>query len=151
MYTEGRPSPVREPGEHMMPINSSSSPLRTLLLLDAATCTGMGAILTLAAAPLAAWTAIPASLLFYAGAVLFPVAVFMGMVAMRALANRTAVWLVVAGNGLWVAASLGLLVGGWIAPNALGQAFIVAQALAVALFAVLEHLAGRRSSATAIA
>lgn len=134
-----------------MPTNSSSSLLRTLLLLDAATCTLMGAVLTLGTDLLAAWTAIPAALLFYAGAVLFPVALFMTVVATRVRANRAAVRLVVAGNGLWVATSLGLLVGGWIAPNALGQAFIVAQALAVALFAALEHLAWRRSWTAAIA
>jgi hypothetical protein len=48
-------------------------------------------------------------------------------------------WLVVAGNGLWVVASLMLVLAGWIAPNPLGIAFIVAQALVVAVLAMLEH------------
>jgi hypothetical protein len=38
-----------------------------------------------------------------------------------------------------VAASFALLLTGWVAPTTLGIAFVVVQALAVALLAKLEH------------
>jgi len=125
--------------------------LRNLLLLDAATCTVMGAVLMLAASPLAALTAVPATLLFYAGAVLLPIAAFMAVVAVRALDSHPAVWLIILGNGLWVIASLWLMAGGWIVPAPLGQAFIAAQALAVAAIAVLEYAALRRTASATLA
>jgi hypothetical protein len=46
--------------------------------------------------------------------------------------------MVLAGNALWVAASVGLMIGPWIAPNAWGYAFIAAQAVAVAVLTKLE-------------
>jgi hypothetical protein len=112
--------------------------LRSLLLLDASTCAAMGALMTLGAGALAEQTAIPEAVLFYAGVALFPIAALMVMVATR-WTTSSAVWLVIAGNALWVAASLWLMLSGWIAPNALGYAFLAIQALAVATLAALEH------------
>jgi hypothetical protein len=129
--------------------NNSSMLLRNLLLLDAATCALMGVMLALGAGVLAAWMAIPTGLLFYAGLLLVPVAAFIAGAALHAPASRPAVSLIIVGNVLWVAASLALLVGDWIAPNALGATFIGAQALAVAGLAALEYQAWRRT-ATAI-
>lgn len=134
-----------------MSINRSPNFLRNILLFDAATCVVMGALLTLAAGPLAGLTSIPAGLLFYAGLILFPTAGFMAFVANKALHSRPAIGLIVVGNILWVAASVWLLVGGAIWPNALGYAFIAAQAFAVAVLAELEYLASRRSWAAATA
>ncbi len=84
---------------------------------------------------------LPAALLFYAGLSLFPVAVFMTIVALRDPVQPTAAWLIISGNVLWVVASFGLLVSGWVAPNYLGAGFIIVQALVVAVFARLEHTA----------
>jgi hypothetical protein len=120
------------------------SSLRILLLVDAATCAAMGLLLTLAVAPLAAMTAIPAALLFGAGVVLFPVAAFMALVAARAPVSRPAARLIVAGNELWVVASLWLMFGGWIEPNGFGLVFIGVQAAAVTVIALLESAAARR-------
>jgi hypothetical protein len=50
-------------------------------------------------------------------------------------------------NAVWVIESLLLVMGNRVAPNALGQAFVVAQALAVAVFAELEYFGLRRSRA----
>jgi len=121
--------------------------IRNILLVDAATCSAMGAALTVATRLLATLTALPPALLFYAGALLFPIAAFMALVATRASISVGAVWLVILGNLFWVAASLCLLVGGWVSPNALGYAFVIVQALAVAVIAVLEHMALRRTAA----
>jgi hypothetical protein len=47
-------------------------------------------------------------------------------------------------NALWTAASFALLASGAVAPNALGVAFVVGQALAVAGLGGLQYLALRR-------
>jgi hypothetical protein len=112
--------------------------LRNVLLLDAATCLLTGAMLTFGARVLAQLTAIPTTLLLYAGVSLIPIAAFMAVTAMRAVLLPLGVWIVIVGNALWVAASVGLMIGPWIAPNAWGYAFIAAQAAAVAVLTKLE-------------
>lgn len=121
----------------------SDLPLRRLLLADAASCVALGGILSVASGPLAGLTALPSPLLLAAGLALLPVAGFIAWVATRAAVPAAGVRLVVAGNLLWVAASAGLLVSGAVSPNALGTAFVGAQALVVALLAALEHAARR--------
>ena len=115
-------------------------PLATVLRLDAVTCAAMGALLLAAAGPIAALTDLPETLLRGAGAALLPVAAFIGLVASGRLAGRWPVVLVVLGNLAWVVASLG--VAAMLGPNALGFAFLLAQAAVVMAFAVLE---GQRS------
>lgn len=118
--------------------------LRSLLLMDAATCTAMGGLLVLGAAAVGDLTGLPPALLFYAGLALIPTAAFMALVATRPAVPPAGVWLIIAGNGLWAAASLLLLASGLVTPNALGVAVVIGQALAVALLAKLEHDALRR-------
>jgi hypothetical protein len=133
-----------------MSITSSSTFLRNVLLVDAATCAAAGLLMTFGAATVAQITAIPSALLLYAGASLFPIAAFMAVTATRSFISPTAVWLIIAGNILWVVASVCLMIGNWIAPNALGYAFIALQAFAVAVLAKLEH-DGLQQSATVAA
>lgn len=130
-------------------MTASRSPfsLRTVLYLDAGTCVAMGALLALASGPVGAFTALPPALLLYAGLSLFPIAAFMVLVARANPVSATGTWLVILGNLGWVAASLLLLVSGWVAPNALGIAFVAAQAIAVAVLAWLEHAALRGGAA----
>jgi hypothetical protein len=120
---------------------------RPLLLVDAATCTAMGVALIAASGPIAGLTQLPAPLLSGAGVALLPVAALMALVASRRPLPAAGLRLVVVGNLLWIAASIALLVGGWVAPNALGTAFVLAQAIAVAALAMLEYLALRRLAA----
>ncbi|MCC5858649.1 MAG: hypothetical protein JJT90_10870 [Ectothiorhodospiraceae bacterium] len=119
----------------------SSDWLRPVLLLDAGACVAMGLVLLLIAGFLHTLTGIPAALLYAVGLALFPIAAFIAWVASRKTDKRL-VMLVVAGNTLWVAGSLWLMFGGPISPTAWGYAFIGAQALAVAAFAVLEFVGG---------
>jgi len=128
-----------------MPIPRSLTSLRNLLLADAATCAAMGLALDLGAAPLATLTGLPAALLSYAGLSLFPIAAVMLLAALRPALQSLGAPLVIAGNAAWVAASLLLLVSGWAAPNGLGIAVVLTQALAVAVLAWLELAALRRS------
>jgi hypothetical protein len=131
-----------------MLISSPERFLRTVLLVDAATCVATGLLMALGADVLAEFTAIPASLLRYAGISLFPVAAFNALVGTYWLVSP-AVWVVIAGNALWVAGSVLLLVDGLISPNVLGYLFVGGQAVAVAVLAELEYFGLRQTVAVA--
>lgn len=64
--------------------------------------------------------------------------------------SRTGVWAIIGVNALWVADSILLLLTGWVAPTGFGVAFIVMQAVAVALFAELQYMGLRRSTTAAM-
>lgn len=118
--------------------------LHALLLIDAVTCAAMGLALGLGAAPVAALTALPQPLLTGAGLALLPIAAFLVLVALRPALHAAGGRLAVAGNAGWVAASVALIASGWVQPNGLGVAFVLAQAAAVALLTLLELAALRR-------
>jgi len=127
-----------------MPMKSSLPSLPSLLLVDAATCAVLGLALEFGARPIAALTGLPESLLLYAGLSLFPIAAVMALVALRPALQPAGTWLVIAGNAAWAIASLALLATGWVAPNGLGVAFVLVQALVVVVLAMLERAALRR-------
>jgi hypothetical protein len=53
-------------------------------------------------------------------------------------------------NVLWTVDSVLILLTGWVSPTELGYAFVVVQALGVAILASLEYVGWRRSEATAV-
>ena len=118
---------------------------RTLLTLDAVTCTVMGGLLLAASGPLAGMMQIPAGFLSGAGMLLLPIAAFMVAVARLRPIPGWAAHMVVLGNALWVVASVALPAGGVLAPNIPGWICLLAQAGVVALLAVLEFEAAQRS------
>jgi hypothetical protein len=120
--------------------------LRLILRLDAATCAATGLLLIIGSGFIEELTQIPANLSFFAGSSLVPIALFIGFTATRPVLASSLVWLIIAGNALWVAASLWLIFAREIAPNTIGYAFIIAQAAAVALLAELEFFGLRRAS-----
>lgn len=124
-----------------MPLFRTPTRLHRLLWLDASICAASAVLLVLGARPIATLTQLPQALLFTAGLVLFPVAIYMGWVATRRNIPAPLAWPVLAGNTAWVAASVLLLISDWIAPNALGVTLIAVQALAVAGLTALEHAA----------
>lgn len=132
-----------------MPATIRTPSLNALLALDAATCAAMGALLTLASGPLAELTSIPEAVVFRAGALLLPVAAFMAFGARVWPVPGWMAGAAIAGNALWAAASVLLPASGLIAPNAIGWAFLLAQAVAVALLAALELEATRSRRAVA--
>ncbi|PHK95681.1 hypothetical protein CR162_07490 [Pseudoroseomonas rhizosphaerae] len=91
----------------------------------------------------------PPALLGGAGLALLPVAAFMAWLAHGPAVPRQGLRLVVAGNVLWVVASLLPPLLGMVSPNALGWAFLVGQAGFVGLLAWLEAGAGRAAAAAA--
>ena len=117
--------------------------LKPLVAIDAITCAAMGAALVVASATVGELTGIPASLLYWAGVLLLPVAAFMAWVSRSANPPAWAVNLVILGNGAWVAASLFLPVAGMITPNLFGWFFLVGQAAAVTVLTGLEVRASR--------
>lgn len=120
--------------------------LKRVLLLDAASCLGMGLGLVAGAGMLAVPLGLPAALLSGAGLALLPIALFMGFVATRAAPPAIFVWLIILGNAGWIAQSLALVK---ITPtiSALGTAFVLAQAAFVALVAAMEYAGLRRAVA----
>lgn len=119
--------------------------LKQVLLIDAATCAIFGVALMLAAGLIASYTGIPPGLLSWAGLLLLPVAAFMAFVGTRRAVPPAGVRAIVLGNTGWIAASVALPFSGLIAPNALGVAFILVQALVVVALTWLEQ-AGLRAA-----
>jgi hypothetical protein len=118
--------------------------LRTVLLADAATCVATGLLMTAGSDLLSGLTHIPTALLLSAGLSLFPIAAVIAFVAMRPGTWPLGVWLVILGNVGWVVGSLYLLIPGTMAPNGLGHAFLIVQALAVVVLTELEIMGVRR-------
>jgi hypothetical protein len=123
--------------------------LRNALVADAIATAATGILLAAASRWLEGWLDIPATLLFYAGAVLIPFAAFVLYLAAQHQVSRGAVWTVVVCNALWVVDSLLLLASGWIAPSMLGHTFVIAQALVVAVFCELQFAGLKRAAVVA--
>jgi hypothetical protein len=124
--------------------------LQKALLADAVATAATGLLL----AALAGWQepllALPVPLARWAGLALLPWAAFVLRLGRSEEPDRAAVVAVIAGNAIWTAASVALAVSGWLAPTALGTAFVVLQALVVAGFAEAQWIGLRRSAVPAI-
>ena len=120
--------------------------LRNVLRVDALV-SGTAGLLMAAGAPwLAPFLGLPSGLLFWAGVALFPFVALLLGVAARAEVQRLMLVDIIGINALWVAASFGVLFSGAIEPNMLGYAFVIVQALAVAVLAELQFVGMRRSA-----
>lgn len=122
--------------------------LRRLLLTDALISGASGLLMFLGASALETVLAVPASLFRWAGISLIPFTAALLVLARNEPLPRRGVWAVIAANAAWVIASVLLLVSGEIAPNWLGSAFILVQAVAVAVLAEMQYV-GLRRAATA--
>jgi hypothetical protein len=123
--------------------------LRTALLADAAISGATGLLLAIGAGWLEPLLALPTPLARWAGLALLPYAGFLLVLARSESVARSAVLAVIVGNALWALASVALVVSGAIDPNALGTAFVVAQAVVVAAFAEAQLVGLRRSAVAA--
>lgn len=130
-----------------VPTIISRLPLGAVLRLDALTSGAMGILLLAAGGMLAPVLGLPEGLLRGAGLVLLPFAAFV-LHAARGPAP-SAVRVVIGLNLAWVAASLVLLVSGLVAPSIWGDLLIIAQAMVVALFALLQANGLRRPALAA--
>jgi hypothetical protein len=108
-----------------------------------------GLTLSLFAVQLEPLLGLPYPLLQYAGLALLPIGGFMAWLAVQSRLPKRGVSAVIAGNALWAAASVALLFV--LSPSALGYAFVIAQAVAVAALAELEYAGLRRQRLAAAA
>jgi hypothetical protein len=131
-----------------MQLVRTSSFLRWVLFADAATCVATGLLLTFGSGPLREYLGLPEGLLRYSGISLLPFAALLVYLATRETLSSPVVWTVIVLNALWAADSILLLLTGWVAPTELGSTFVVAQALGVAVFAMLEYVGLKRSLTT---
>jgi hypothetical protein len=120
--------------------------LRRALWIDVLFTGAAGVAMGAGHALLAPVLGLPKDLLIGAALVCLAWAAALGTLARRPAIPRLPVWGVVLGNGAWVAASIALLAFGWVQPSGLGTAFLVAQAVAVAVFAELQWWAMRRAA-----
>ena len=125
----------------------SSSFLRRVLVVDAVFSGVSGVAMIAFAEMLASVLQLPVHLLSEAGILLLPFAAFVGFVASRSEPARLAVWAIIAINIVWAVDSIVLLFTGWVAPNALGYAAVIAQAAGVLVLADLEYRGVKRSIA----
>lgn len=128
--------------------NDPATSLRQVVGFDAALCAVNGLAYLAGAAVLDSVLGLPPTFLRWVGVFLVAYAAFVAVVATRATIPRLGVRAVVEGNAAWVVASLALAVSQWSSPTAAGTAWIVAQALVVAVVAVAQHrLLGRAAAA----
>jgi len=81
--------------------------------------------------------------------VLIPYVAFVALVATRERLEPAAVWAIIVSNGLWAGASCLVLVSGMVAATGLGVAFVLAQAVVVAVLGELQYLGLRRAPVAA--
>jgi hypothetical protein len=130
-----------------MTMTRTSRFLRLALLADAIASGATALQMTLLSGTLAALLNLPQDLLLGAGVILLPYAAFVGYLSRRETLPRWVVFAVIVCNVLWAADSLLLAFSSWITPTALGYAFIICQALIVAVFAELQYIGLRKSTA----
>ena len=118
--------------------------LRRVLLADGVVSGTTGLLLALGAGFLGNLLNLPEILLRNAGVFLILYGALVGYLGMQTRPATPAVWTVIAANTLWVLNSILILVLGWVQPSELGYAFVIFQAVVVALFAELEYMGLRR-------
>ncbi len=123
--------------------------LRQVLAADAVTGAAAGLVMVAGADVLAPLLQLNRDILFYAGIAMAPFVVMLTWLAMQPQPPRTGVMTIVVLNALWVIGSIALIVTGIEQPNLLGYGFVIAQAVAVGVFAELEYIALKRLARTA--
>ena len=125
-------------------------PLRLALRLDAAASGAMGVLLAAGGALLDDPLGIPAAVLVPVGGFLVVYAAGLWLLGSRPRLGRPAVQVVVAGNLLWVAASVVAAIAGWWSPTTAGTVFVLAQAAAVVVLTELQLTGLRRARTAAV-
>lgn len=123
----------------------SSTFLRRALAADALASGATGVLLSAGGDVLAGLTGLESALGQPLGLFFMGYAAIVAWMASRAALPKVMAWTVIAANLAWAAESLLSLATGFITPTALGVAFVIVQALAVAVFAQLQFMGLRRS------
>ena len=120
--------------------------LRRAIQADAIFSGVSAVLLTLGAAELAPWLALPEALLRETGLFLIAYRALVGWLSTRQAMPKPLVLIVIAGNAAWTIASIALLFSSAVTPNLLGEAFVAMQAIAVGALGELQYIGLRRSS-----
>ena len=124
--------------------------LKRVLIVDAVSCLGMGAMLIGGGSVLADLLGLPAVLTHGAGLALVPLGLFIFWLGTREAVHPAFVWVVILGNVGWTLESL-MTVFTAPAITALGTLFVAGQAAVVLGLAALEYVGLDRSrAATAV-
>ena len=127
----------------------SSQFLRRALFADAVFSGAGSVLMTPAAGVLAPQFELPEALLRETGLFLIAYTVLVAWLSARQAVPRALVMVVIAGNAAWTLASIALLLSGLVKPNLLGEAVVVAQAIATGVLAELQYVGLRRSQSMA--
>ncbi len=119
--------------------------LRYALLADAIASGATGLLMIAGADLLTGILGLPVALMRESGLLLVAYVALVAFVGTREAIPLGAVKAIIALNVLWVLGSVGLLVGGFVAPTALGYAFVIVQAVAVGVLAELQIIGLRRA------
>ena len=128
-----------------------SSPfLRRALIADAVFSGASAALMTPAAGAMAAMFELPEALLRETGLFLIAYTALVAWLSARQAVPKALVMIVIAGNAAWTLASVALLLSGLVNPNLLGEAVVVAQAIATGVLAELQYVGLRKSPSMAV-
>ena len=116
----------------------SLSHLKTFLIIDAITCTSVLPLGFFALEPVAMLLGLPVGIVTIGAWICLAAALPMFLAAAQAVPNAALVKLIALGNIGWVAASLGVAAAYGAAMTGLGLVIVLAQAVAVLAFAVIE-------------
>jgi hypothetical protein len=130
---------------------SQFSLLRFALVADALASGAMGMLMAAGAGLLAPFLGLPYPLLFWAGLLLIPFALFVAWAGTREQPPSGAAGAIALVNLAWVAGGFVLLALLPQSPTALGYAFVVAQALAVLALAVVQWIGVGRAGRLPVA
>jgi hypothetical protein len=128
-----------------------SSLLRFALLADALASGATGVLMAAGAGLLAPILGLPSPLLLWAGVLLIPFALLVAWSGAREQPPGGVAGAIVLVNLAWVVGSVALLALLPQAPTALGYAFVIAQALAVLVLALMQWTGIARAGRTPVA
>ncbi|MEK8051536.1 hypothetical protein AACH10_14905 [Ideonella sp. DXS22W] len=120
--------------------------LRGAFVLDAVVSAAAGVLQLAPGARMVAWLGLPAPLLTETGVFLLAYAGALLLLARSRTLWAPLVQAVVLGNAGWALGCVLALLLGWLAPTALGTAWLLLQAVAVLAFAAAEGLGLARSA-----
>lgn len=121
------------------------APLKTALLIDAVGSAGTAIVQLLAPSALARLLGLSPALLFETGVFMAVYVAALILLARSARVWRALVGLVIVGNLAWAAACIALALLGPAAITGTGVAYLLLQAIAVTVFAVLQYRGLRAS------
>lgn len=130
----------------LISVLGSPTVLRRVLWADAASGAATGALQLAVPGVLSAWLGLPAAWITASGALIFAFVALAVYLTTRAAVPRSGLWLLVLGNAAWVVGCLELAFAGPATLTAWGQAYLLVQAVAVAMLAELQWMGLRRAS-----